>query len=124
MPSFSLVVLMGHLVRKPSLKESESGHKYLNNCICVNKYKKGEETPHFFDFTAFGKTAEIIANHIKQGSALQISGEPEQQKWVTEDDQNRSKVVFIAHKVTMLGKKNSEPNNDAEPEIADDDVPF
>lgn len=55
------VMLIGRLVKKPELRESESGLSYLRSTIAVQshyKNKDGEYEVEFLEFTAFEKVAK------------------------------------------------------------------
>lgn len=45
---------------------------------------------HWFDVTAFGKTAETIAEHVKKGTSLLIHGRLSFKPWTTNEGDPRS----------------------------------
>lgn len=68
---FNQVILIGRITKEPELLGSEK--QYLRNGIAVkNNYKnyKGEYETSFFNFVAFGKTAEFIGKYIHKGDLL------------------------------------------------------
>ena len=75
--SFNLVVLTGRLVREPELKHSASGTAYCRFTIAVNRAFDKEKTD-FISCTAFGKTAELIAEYVKKGHQLGVQGRIQQ----------------------------------------------
>ena len=58
----------------------------------------------FFDVNAWGKTAEVIANHVTKGQQIGITGRLEQQRW-EKDGQKRSKVIIVCDGFSFCGKK-------------------
>ncbi len=69
--------LIGNLTRDFDLKYSKSGTAYVTGGIAVQrkfKNQSGEYESDFINLKAFGKTAEILANHFAKGSKIGISG--------------------------------------------------
>jgi single-strand DNA-binding protein len=114
MPNYNHLELMGHIVRETSLKESQAGKPYMNNCIAVNDYVGGDEQhkTSFVDFTAFGKTAEAINKFLNKGSPVLLIGRIDQQKWETEDGDSRSKLCMIVNKMVLVGSKSDSKDED------------
>ena len=64
------VILIGRLVKKPELRESENGKNYLKATLAVQsdyRKKDGEYETDFLEFTAFGKVAENTAKYCDKG---------------------------------------------------------
>ena len=71
------VILIGRLVKKPELKESDKKVSYIKATLAVQsdfKNKDGNYDTEFFEFTTFGKTAENTAKYCEKGSLLNIVG--------------------------------------------------
>ena len=71
------VILIGRLVKKPELKESDKKVNYIKATLAVQsdfKNKDGNYDTEFFEFTTFGKTAENTAKYCEKGSLLNIVG--------------------------------------------------
>lgn len=132
------VNLIGRWARDNELRFSQSGVAVLKNAIAVNRpFSKTKEVD-FFDVTVFGKVAENTTNYTKKGTLVGITGRLQQEKWQTDDGQNRSRVVVIANEVEFLEYANQSPNQqnyqqDTEENFgvddfhavdADDDIPF
>ena len=64
---------------------------------------RGDYT-NFIDCTAWGKTAETIANHFAKGKQIGVSGRLRQDRW-EKDGQKRSKVGVVVENFTFCGKK-------------------
>lgn len=134
MPSFANCVIMGHLTRDPETKTTANGTTVCEFSLAVNEYRQGEEVAHFFDVVCFGKTAENLAQYQSKGSCVLIEGRPQQDRWQDKDSgQNRSKIRFVASRVTYVpkGEKGSGGGAISEPQVAgaaspagDDDIPF
>lgn len=69
--------------------------------VAVNDYK--DETS-FFDFAAFGKSAEFIRDHFTKGKSIAVVARAKQERW-EKDGQKRSKVVFYVERAMFCGSK-------------------
>src|ERR1044072_7352530 len=103
MSNINSVVVSGNLTRDPELRHTPSGTAVCNLGIAVNRSRKdGDEwvdEPSFFDVTIFSGRGELAARKLTKGSFVTVSGRLEQQRWTTDDDQKRSKVVIIAQQI-------------------------
>ena len=135
MPSYNKVLLMGHLTRDPELRYITAGSAVASFGIAVNRKWKGkdggdgEETT-FVDCTAWGRTAEVMVEHLQKGRAVFVEGRLKLDQW---DDKatgaKRSKLTVTVEKFEFLGGK-----DDAQPGRAtqgdsyeppqDDEIPF
>lgn len=99
----SSTTLVGNLTRDPELKfVGNQGVAVAKFAIAVNRrVKKGteyEDKTSYFDVTAFGSLAENVANSLRKGVRVIVSGRVEQETWESEG-QKRSKVVVQADSV-------------------------
>lgn len=87
---------VGRITRDIELKYGQSGTAYAKFSLAVNRMKKGECD--FINCTAFGKTAELIAEYVSKGSQLAVNGSIKVDK--VEDKTYTSISVFS---VTFIG---------------------
>ena len=93
----------GNLVREMEMTYSGSGLAILKNCIAVkDSFKK--DTTYFHNFTAFGKTAETMANHLHKGSKILITGQLTQSSY-EKDGQKRTSTDIIVDRFEFLDSK-------------------
>lgn len=130
------VNIIGRLTRDPEMKTAASGVMIAKVGFAVNNRKKNSSTgqwendPCFIDCVAFGKTAEIIGNHLHKGSEAAISGKLQLETWTAQDGGKRSKHSIIIDNVTLIGSgraRDAEPaatDPIGEPAKSDDDIPF
>jgi len=84
--------LIGNIVADPELKFLESGNAVVSFTVAVKK-KKGEDTwTSFFDCSAFGSIAENIANSLKKGDRVVLTGELKQRTYEDKSGNKRSAV--------------------------------
>ena len=116
MPNLANVQLMGHIVKDPELKHTQSGTAYVNMAVAVNRFWKqnGEKKKDvsFFNVTLWAKTAENTAKYMRKGGAVYVEGELIQDRWETEDGQKRSKVKVNGARVQFLASKKKSEGQD------------
>jgi len=95
--------IIGRAVSDPEIRYTQGGKAISKVTIAVNnKYKKDEA--YFFDTQSWDKTAELIAEHIRKGDQIGITGELQQQTWEKEG-KKQSKVIINIESITFVGKK-------------------
>ena len=67
------VILTGRLTRKPELIEGENTN-FTRLRIAVNNRRSKSGEADFLTVTAFGKTAELCAEHLVKGQQVEIRG--------------------------------------------------
>lgn len=74
----NVIALTGNAVKDVELKYTQSGTAIGSGIIAVRRDFKNKQTDEyetdFINFKAFGKTAEIMANHIQKGDKFGING--------------------------------------------------
>ncbi len=107
MSSFNKVILMGNLVADPEMRYTPNGTAICEFNFAVNRKVKGEEKDEvcFIGITVFGKQAENCSQYLKKGQQVIIDGRLDQQRWINDDNQKRSKHRVVANNVTFMGKK-------------------
>lgn len=97
------VALIGRLGSDPQLRYTSNGKAVSNFSLAVTRPFNKDETD-WFDVVAWGKTAELVANHLTKGRQVGVSGRLQQDRWEHEG-QKRSKVVVVAENITFVGSK-------------------
>lgn len=107
------VNVIGRLTKanEPKQYNSQNGNGLvLKNTIAIKGKKKDES--YFVDFTAWGKTAEYLAQYSNKGDKIAISGELVQESWQdNQSGQTRSKISINAVNVEILS---TSQNNQAQ----------
>jgi single-strand DNA-binding protein len=106
------VVLVGRLTREAELKYTGGGTAICKFSIAVNRSRKSGEgwtdEAHFFDIVLWGRQGEAISKYLSKGKQVAVAGELRQNRWTTDDGQNRSKVEVHANNVQLLGGAKSD----------------
>jgi len=105
------VSIIGNITRDIELQYTQSGMAIAKFGIAVNKKVKNQQggyddKAHFFDITAFAKTAENVNQYFRKGSKIGISGELNFEQWEDQQTgQKRSKVSIICNQFDFIDKK-------------------
>lgn len=119
-------------VGKIETKTTSSGIKVTNiSMVTSKKYvKNGEkcEKVTWHNVSLFNKLAEISEKYVSVGDLLYVQGEMDNQKYTTQDGQERYKHFVIAHELKLMPRsKEHAPaaKETAFDPFADDaDIPF
>lgn len=125
--NYNRIILAGHLTRDVEIRHSASNTPIGNFALAVNrKTPNGDETC-FVDCTAFGKTAEVMAQHLRKGRNVMIEGRLALDQWEDQQGNKRSKHKVIVDTFQFVGAPpEGKPAQRSEPEpvLPDDDIPF
>lgn len=135
--------LIGNLTRDFDLKYSKSGTAYVTGGIAVQrkfKNQSGEYESDFINLKAFGKTAEMLANHFNKGSKIGISGSLQTGSYENQQGQRVYTSDVMVEQVTFVERKNNgqvnyqqnqnkpqvsnDPFGGSSIDISDDSLPF
>lgn len=110
----NLVILKGRLTKSPTLLFGKSGTGYAIINIAVNRYSKDKESSaDFINCTAFGKTAELIAERFTKGQEILIQGNLKVDVF-EKDDKREYKTSVLIEKFEFCGSKKDKGNNETE----------
>ncbi len=115
--SINRVVLVGRLTRDPELRTTSTGKSVTDFSIAVDKKIKptdGTSTADFFRVSAWGQTAEFVANYLHKGRLVAVDGRLQSRKYQASDGSNREVVEIVADNVQSLDR----PRDDAGEPVA------
>src|SRR5690625_4278682 len=137
---------VGRLTRDPELRYTQNGKAVANFTIAVNrpfKNAQGEQEADFINCNAWGKQAENLANYMKKGSQIGVTGRINTRSYENQEGKRGYVTEVVADQVAFLepkgqtnnqqsqskpqqNKENNEPlQGQGEPvDISDDDLPF
>lgn len=109
--------LIGNLTKDPETKQLQNGTIIATLNIAQNKEWKDasgtrQKKTLFFQFTAFGKTAEVLEKYTKKGNKIYIEAEVEPYKRENNDGTPIYGVSFIIKEFEFLTPKSK--NQDEE----------
>ena len=108
----NLVILKGRLTKSPTLLFGKSGTAYTSINIAVDRYSKDKNSnADFINCTAFGKTAELIAERFSKGQEILIQGNLKVDVF-EKDDKREYKTSVLIERVEFCGSKKNNENNE------------
>ena len=104
----NIVILKGRLTKNPTLLFGKSGIGYAIINIAVDRYSKDKDSnADFINCTAFGKTAELIAERFTKGQEILIEGNLKVDVF-EKDDKREYKTFVLIQRVEFCGSKKNE----------------
>ena len=106
---FNKVILMGNLTRDIEMRTTPSGQTVANFSLAVSRSWKGQDgqtqdQTSFINCVAWGKPGEIIAQYVKKGDPLLVSGRLDQRSWDDkESGQKRSTIEVNVEDFNFIG---------------------
>lgn len=105
---FNKTILMGNLTRDVEMRTTPSGQSVANFSLAVSrswKNQSGEtqEQTSFINCVAWGKAGEIIAQYIKKGDPLLVSGRLDQRSYEDKDGNKRQAVEVNVEDFNFIG---------------------
>lgn len=129
----NIIALTGNSVRDVELSYTQAGKAIGKGTIAVRrdfKNQQGEYQSDFINFTAFGKTAEIMANHIHKGDKFGINGRLQIDTY-DKDGQRQYFTNVVVNGFDFPDKKREQgqapqqqPQYNEPIEVSDRDLPF
>ena len=109
MLNYNRTIMMGRLTRDPELNILTSGTESMTTALAVNRTwtdkhsgKKREEVC-FIDLQAFGRIAEVIAEHFCQGDPIHTEGRLRFRQWETPEGERRAKHDLLIDSFEFVG---------------------
>ena len=142
----NITAFTGNLGRDFETTKTGSGMVIAKNSLAVRRDFKDKQTGEYetdwIPLTAFGKTAEIMAQHLSKGSKVEIVGKLQTNNFVDKDGNKRTSYDIIVNSFGFLDSASDKPSkkkakysadatkedpfagNDDSIDISDDDLPF
>jgi len=107
------VLLKGRITNSPALLFGKSGIGYTSINVAVDRYSKDNKSTDFINCTAFGKTAELIAERFVKGQEILIEGNLKVDVF-EKDDKREYKTSVLIEKFEFCGSKKDKGSNETE----------
>lgn len=112
MGNINTVNISGNLTRDCTKKKAGET-PLVEFSVAVNEFRKDKEPyTSFFDCVLFGKRAQGLADYLLKGQKVAVSGRMRQDRWQTQEGENRSKVVVIVQEIEILTPKKQDNEQD------------
>lgn len=93
----ALAVVSGRLGSDPEIREV-GDNKVCNFSVATNRRVKGEDITDWHNLTAWNKTAETIATHMKKGEFHEFSGDLTNNRYTDKEGVERVKTEIQVRK--------------------------
>ena len=116
MRGFSKAIVAGNVTRDPEMRSTAGGSQVCSFAIAVNRTFRDssgnqQDQVSYIDCVAWGKSAEIISQYVKKGSALLVSGRLEQRSWEDKNSgQRRSRTEIIIEDFSFISNNGNGGN--------------
>ena len=106
----------GNLVSDP-----EAGNGVLKFAVAVNRSVKNDdgtwrEEASFVDCKVFGNRAQALSQILRKGAQVTVQGELRQERWQTQDGQNRSRLLVVARELKLPARQQGAPQQPYAPQ--------
>lgn len=105
--------VIGNVTKDPEMRTTTSGQKVLTVGVATNERWKDKATgemkekSEFHNVVVWGTLAEEVAQHVKKGMRLFVSGRVQTRSWETQAGAKRYTTEIIAENLSILGVKSS-----------------
>lgn len=112
-------IQIGRCTADPQLKYTQNGSAVCSFSLAVNySYtSNGEkkEQVSYFNYVAWGKTGEVIAQYCKKGHRIAVEGRLQQRSWEAQDGTKRHVIEIVVEHVQFLESRNAQGNHEDSP---------
>ncbi len=121
---------IGRLGSDPETKFLPSGGAVTNIRIACGWKTKEKEGTEWVPVVFFGRLAEVVAEYLRKGAQVYVSGRFQTRKWQDREGNDRYTTEIVADRMQMLGGKRAEQSASSVPSEGgagggfDDDIPF
>lgn len=124
-------ICTGRLTRDPETRASKNGTPVTTFRLAIERPVKsgGEKQADYFNFVAFGKTAEVVSRYCEKGKLVLVESSPRNNDYTKQDGTQVYGVDFYVDRLELIDSRRGEQaGNSAEPEFSeyvdDGNLPF
>ncbi len=137
--SINKVILQGNAGRDPELKKMDENRSALSLSIATSEYWKDKTTGERRERTDwhrvvfYGRLAEVVAEHVKQGDTVYIEGRTQTREYTKQNNERAFITEIVADKFKMWSKNKKGSESESEKEqtpsaeadsLNDEELPF
>lgn len=129
------ITLLGRLTKNPEARYTSTGKAVTLFTLAVNRpytNSDGQREADFINCQAWGKTAEVVGNHVSKGDRLLVEGRLQIRSYTDKEGVKRYATEVIVNRVEFIEqKKDSNVKTEASPmddfgsaDFEQDSIPF
>lgn len=114
MAGINSVNLSGRITKDPELRKTQSGQSVVAFNLAVDRVpaKDGTEAADFPSITAWGKTAEFVAQYARKGSKLMVSGRIQTRSYDDRDGRKVYVTEVVANNIDLAESRKRDAASD------------
>lgn len=116
------VIMCGRITKEPDVRYTtgEKQTAIANFSMAINRKVKrdGQPDADFFNFTAFGKTAEIVEKYCTKGMKLIVTGSLQNDTYEKNGEKKTSTKIYVEEIEFAESKSSNTSSESAEPKDA------
>ena len=117
------VELLGRVGTDPELRHTQGGTAVVQLRLATDRRREnGNDETDWHTVVCWAKQAEAVAEYLRTGERVYVSGRLQQQSWETDGGERRSRIEIHAHEVIFLGSGNG--NGQGNGRKVEGDQPF
>ena len=129
------ITLLGRLTKNPEARYTSTGKAVTLFTLAVNRpytNSDGQREADFINCQAWGKTAEVVGNHVSKGDRLLAEGRLQIRSYIDKEGVKRYATEVVVNRVEFIEqKKDSNVKTEASPmddfgsaDFEQDSIPF
>ena len=129
------ITLLGRLTKNPEARYTSTGKAVTLFTLAVNRpytNADGQREADFINCQAWGKTAEVVGNHVSKGDRLLVEGRLQIRHYIDKEGVKRYATEVVVNRVEFIEqKKDSNVKTEASPmedfrsaDFEQDSIPF
>jgi single-strand DNA-binding protein len=103
MPNYAQVTLIGHLGHDPETKHVPSGESVTEFSVATSRKRKDNETTTWWRCAMWGKRGEVIAQYLRKGDPILVTGEPHMRPWTDNTGAERQSLEVDVREFAFVG---------------------
>jgi single-strand DNA-binding protein len=107
MPNHAHVTLAGHLGKDPEKRYLPSGESVTSFSLATNRKRKDSDVTTWWRCTCWGRRGEAIAQYLRKGDPILVTGEVCNRPWTDNDGNQRLSLDVEVRDFSFLGSKDA-----------------
>jgi len=112
-------LLFGNVGQSPEIRHTANGNSVATFSLATNYLRKdGEKETTWHRLVAFGKTAELISNHVTKGTKILVEGRIQTRTYEAKDGSGKRYITEIVVQQMEFGDHGTRRDNQPGPAVS------
>ena len=99
----NVVMMNGGITRDPEGKNIGTDRAFVTFDLANTRGFGDKAKTSYFKCKAWGKTADLVANYLKKGSQISVTGELRQDSWEDNEGNTKSMICIYVREMQFIG---------------------